>query len=111
MLYLFELQDFVGYTWNITTDKLEPVDMVILSVGIEPGENAAELSKMLGISTDDDGWFSSPNHLLDPVATGSEGITIAGVCEGPKDIPDTVVQASAAASRVLQRILTGVSSQ
>ena len=47
------------------------------------------------------------NYLSEPTSTFTGGITIAGVCQGPKDIPDTVAQASAAASRVLQTILKG----
>ena len=83
------------------------VDMVVLAVGIEPCEDAGILSTLLGISSSDDGWFMEANLISDPVNTFSGGISIAGVCQGPKDIPDTVVQASAAASRVLQSILNG----
>ena len=59
---------------------------------------------MLGISVDCNGWFNELNYISDPVNTLSSGILIAGVCQGPKDIPDSVAQASAAASRVLQSI-------
>jgi len=83
----------------------QEVDMVILSVGLEPREDAADLSKMLGIAVNEDGWFTEANYNSDSTNTFVGGVTIAGVCQGPKDIPDTVAQGAAAASRVLQSIL------
>ncbi len=83
----------------------QEVEMVILSVGLEPRSDAAELSKMLGIAVDEDGWFTEANYNTDSTNTFVGGVTIAGVCQGPKDIPDTVAQGAAAASRVLQSIL------
>jgi heterodisulfide reductase subunit A len=83
------------------------VDMVILAVGLEPSEDALKISEMLGIPLSEDGWFKEANYNSDPVNTIAGGVFIAGVCQGPKDIPDTVAQASAAASRVLQVILKG----
>jgi heterodisulfide reductase subunit A len=85
----------------------QKVDMVVLAVGLEAGEDAEELSRMLGIARSEDGWFIESNYIADPVNTYSGGISIAGLCQGPKDIPDTVAQASAAASRVLQSIVKG----
>lgn len=85
----------------------QKVDMVILAVGLEPREDAGELADMLGIRTTDDGWFMEANAVSNPVNTFTGGIAIAGVCQGPKDIPDTVAQASAAASRVLQSVVKG----
>ena len=82
----------------------QKVDMVILAVGTEPAADAASIAGILGISVDLDGWFNELNYISDPVSTLSSGIFIAGVCQGPKDIPDSVAQASAAASRVLQSI-------
>ena len=82
----------------------QEVDMVILAVGLEPSDGANELSKMTGVELDSDGWFVESDSLLDPVSTKRQGITIAGVCQGPKDIPDSVAQASSAAARVLQSI-------
>jgi heterodisulfide reductase subunit A2 len=85
----------------------QKVDMVILAVGLEPRPDSAELAKMLGIEQTEDGWFMEANNASNPVNTYTGGISIAGVCQGPKDIPDTVAQASAAASRVLQSIVKG----
>ena len=83
------------------------VDMVVLSVGLEARADAAGVAGMLGIRQGEDGWFVESNYLSEPTSTFSGGIRIAGTCQGPKDIPDTVAHASAAASRVLQTILRG----
>jgi len=85
----------------------QDVDMVILAVGLEPRQDASDISKILGIKTDEDGWFDEVNYISNPTNTFSGGITLAGVCQGPKDIPDTVAQASAAASQVIQNIING----
>lgn len=82
-------------------------DMAILAVGLEPNADAEKLAKILNISRSGDGWFVESNYISDPVNTFTGGIHIAGLCQGPKDIPDTVAQASAAASRVLQSISNG----
>ncbi len=82
----------------------QKVDMVILAVGTEPRTDSEKIAEMLGITIDSYGWFKEFNYISDPVNTFSGGIAIAGACQGPKDIPDSVAQASAAASRVLQSI-------
>jgi heterodisulfide reductase subunit A len=84
-----------------------PVDMVILSVGLEPRCDAKETAKRFGISCSADGWFIEKHPKLDPVSTMTEGIFIAGCVTGPKDIPSTVAQGAAAAARVLGRIAQG----
>jgi heterodisulfide reductase subunit A len=96
-------------TEDILNDELieQEVDMVILAAGLEARDESRELGKMLGISSGEDGWFQEANYNTDPVNTYSGGISIAGVCQGPKDIPDTVAQASAAAARVIQTIVKG----
>lgn len=92
---------------DMISDRLleQEIDMVILSVGLEPDPESAMLAEMLGITVDENGWFTEANYQNEPVNTHA-GITIAGVCQGPKDIPDTVAQASAAASRVIKNIMT-----
>jgi heterodisulfide reductase subunit A len=82
-----------------------PVDMVILSAGLEPRWDAKEVAHRFGLSCSADGWFIERHPKLDPVATMTEGIYIAGCAQGPKDIPASVAQGSAAAARVLGRIL------
>ena len=84
-----------------------PVDMVILATALEARADASEVGKLLTISRSADGFFLERHPKLDPVATMTEGVFIAGCCQGPKDIPDTVAQASAAATRVLALISKG----
>jgi heterodisulfide reductase subunit A len=84
-----------------------PVDMVILSVGLEPVADSEALAGMLGIARDADGWYSERDYNADPTGTERGGIFVAGVCQGPKDIPDTVAQASGVAARVLKSIISG----
>jgi len=84
-----------------------PVDMVILSVGLEPRQDAKEVAKLFGISCSADGWIIEKHPKLDPVVTMTEGILVAGCAQGPKDIPATVAQGAAAAVRVLARIQQG----
>jgi heterodisulfide reductase subunit A len=78
-----------------------PVDMVILSAGLEPRADAKAVAKQFGISCSMDNWFTERHPKLDPVATMTEGVFIAGVCQGPKDIPVSVAQGAAAAARVV----------
>ncbi|MDJ0835393.1 MAG: CoB--CoM heterodisulfide reductase iron-sulfur subunit A family protein [Acidobacteriota bacterium] len=77
-----------------------PVDMVILSAGMEARHDSQELAKRFGLGCDFDGFFVERHPKLDPVATMTEGIFIAGACQGPKDIPASVAQGAAAAARV-----------
>jgi heterodisulfide reductase subunit A2 len=84
-----------------------PADLVILMVGMEAREDSAEVAHLVNISRDKDGWFIESHPKLDPVATTTDGIFIAGACQAPKDIPDSVAQARAAAARVLARIARG----
>jgi len=84
-----------------------PVDMVLLAAGLEPARGAHRLASVLGIRPDDDGWFTELNYNTDPTGTNRGAIHVAGVCQGPKDIPDTVAQASAVAARVLGSVISG----
>ena len=81
-----------------------PLDMVILSAGLEPRADSKAVAKIFGISCSADGWFIERHPKLDPVATMTEGVYIAGVVQGPKDIPASVAQGAAAAARVLGKI-------
>jgi len=85
---------------NIESNELveEEVDMVILCAGIVPALTD-EMRKVLPVPVDDDGFITSIHPKIDPVTTSLEGVFAAGVAEGPKDIPDTVAQASAAAMK------------
>ena len=84
-----------------------PVDMVILSVALEAQPDAEAVARLFNISRSADGFFLERHPKLEPVSTMSDGIFVAGCCQGPKDIPDTVAQASAAAAEVLAMIGKG----
>jgi heterodisulfide reductase subunit A len=84
-----------------------PLDMVILSVGLEPQADAKEVAQLFGISCGFEGWMLERHPKLDPVATMTEGVFVAGCVQGPKDIPATVAQGAAASARILGRIQQG----
>ncbi len=84
-----------------------PVDMVVLMGAIEPQTDAREMGLKCGISCSMDGWYTERHPKLDPVATMTDGIFVAGVCQGPKDIPASVAQGAAAAARVAGMITKG----
>ena len=84
-----------------------PVDMVILSIALEPRADAEAVARLFNISRSADGFFLERHPKLDPVATSTAGVFVVGCAQGPKDIPDAVVQASAAAARVLAMITKG----
>ncbi|MBI5248264.1 MAG: hydrogenase iron-sulfur subunit [Desulfomonile tiedjei] len=75
------------------------MDMVILSVGIKPHKDADKIQRLLNLATDTDGFYMEAHPKLRPVDTTTGGVFLAGAAEGPKDIKDSVTQASAAASR------------
>lgn len=85
-----------------------PVDMVILMAALEPQVDARDVALQFGISCSMNGWFTERHPKLDPVATMTDGIFIAGTCQGPKDIPDSVAQGAAAAARVQGMVTMGV---
>jgi heterodisulfide reductase subunit A len=78
-----------------------PADMVILSAGLSPAHDAKEVSQIFGFGCSANGFYLERHPKLEPVATVTDGIFIAGCCQYPKDIPDTVAQAGAAAAGVL----------
>jgi len=84
-----------------------PVDMVILGVGLEPRTDATEVRRLFNISCSSEGWFLERHPKLAPVNTFTDGIFLAGCCQGPKDIPDTVAQAGAAAAEAFQLLDLG----
>ncbi len=84
-----------------------PVDMVILMGAIEPQADAKELGLKCGISCSMAGWYTERHPKLDPVATMTDGVFVAGACQGAKDIPASVAQAAAASARVAGMISRG----
>jgi heterodisulfide reductase subunit A len=76
-------------------------DMVVLATAMEARGDAREMARRLGISIDQDAWFSEAHPKLRPVEVLTSGVYLAGACQYPKDIPDTVAQASGAAAKVV----------
>jgi len=85
-----------------------PADMVILCCALEPRSDVEKVGSLFGINRRADGFFLERHVKLDPVATPTDGVFIAGCCEGPRDIPDTVAQAEATAAKALSLISRGV---
>jgi heterodisulfide reductase subunit A len=84
-----------------------PVDMVVLCAGLEPQADAEKVARLFSLGRRADGFFLERHVKLDPVKTMTDGVFIAGCCEAPKDIPDTVAQAKAAAAEVLNLLARG----
>ena len=84
-----------------------PLDMVVLAVGLEPQPDALNVQRLFGIGCSMDGFFLEKHPKLAPAPTYTDGIFIAGVCHGPKDIPDTVMQAGYAAAEAIALADTG----
>jgi heterodisulfide reductase subunit A len=83
------------------------VDMVILSTGFEPQADTAQVASLFGVSRSPDGFFLEKHPKLAPVETATEGIYVAGACQSPKDIPDSVAQAGCAAAAALSLLDQG----
>jgi len=97
----------IGEDTLVGRQRRVPVDMVVLSTALEPRADAGEVGRMFSISRSADGFFLEKHPKLDPVATMNDGIFVVGCCQSPKDIPNTVAQASAAAARALATISAG----
>lgn len=83
------------------------VDMVLLSTGVEPNSDQSHVAKTFGISLSPDGFFLEKHPKLAPVETATDGVFLAGGCQGPKDIPDSVAQGGAAAAAALSLMDAG----
>jgi heterodisulfide reductase subunit A len=84
-----------------------PVDMVILSVGMQARADSKEVVQLFGLGCDFSGFFIERHPKLDPILTMVEGIFIAGTCQGPMAIPETVAQGAAAAARAASLVSQG----
>jgi heterodisulfide reductase subunit A len=82
-------------------------DLVVLAVGMECRSDVGELSTLLKLPRSSDGFFLELHPKLRPVDTAVDGVYLAGCCQGPKDIPDTVAQAKAAASSAMIPLIRG----
>ena len=78
-----------------------PVEMVVLALGMEPQGDAPALANLFGIACGEQGFFSERHLKFAPVQTAVEGVFIAGACQGPKDVPESVAQGGAAAAGAL----------
>jgi len=76
-------------------------DLVVLAAAIEPDKSARPLATMLTASMDTNDFFTEAHPKLRPVESPTAGVFLSGVCQGPKDIPETVSQAGAAAAKVI----------
>jgi heterodisulfide reductase subunit A len=84
-----------------------PIDMIVLMLGLEPQEDATHVRHMMNMSCSSEGFFLEKHPKLAPVNTNTDGVFLAGCCQGPKDIPDTVAQAGAAAAEAMALIDKG----
>ena len=84
-----------------------PVDMVVLSVGLQPQADAGNVASLFGISRTADGFFAEAHPKLRPVETNTDGVFLAGCAQGPRDVPDTVAHAGAAASMAIALLNRG----
>ena len=90
---------------KLSREQIEvPADMVILMVAKEAHESSRKLAHSVGISMCGNQFFIEKHPKLDPVATTTDGVYVVGSCQAPKDIPDSVAQARAAAARILATI-------
>ena len=96
-------KQLVVHASNVNTGELMNIraDMVVLATAIRPDSTAKKIATMLSASTDTNNFFTEAHPKLRPVESPTAGIFLSGVCQGPKDIPETVSQAGAAAAKVI----------
>jgi heterodisulfide reductase subunit A len=94
---------------NTATGRLETheLDMLVLAIGVKPASTTQKLQEMLGLQLTPDGFFLEAHPKLQPVDAATRGIFYAGCAEGPKDIKESVTQASAAAARAIRLMHKG----
>ncbi len=83
------------------------VDMVVLATAMEAQRDASKVAATFGISRSASGFFQEAHPKLRPFHTNTDGVFLAGTCQSPKDVPDTVAHASAAAAEVLSLLSRG----
>ena len=80
---------------------LKEADMVVLAAAIEPNPDVRKIATMLTASIDTNNFLTEAHAKLRPVESPTAGVFLSGVCQGPKDIPETVSQAGAAAVKAI----------
>jgi len=95
--------------YESNTNKLLEIqtDLVVLASGLVPSPDFTKLQRILRIPRSPDGFFSETHPKLQPLETPTRGIFLAGACQSPKDIPDTISQASGAAMKAAELLATG----
>jgi len=107
------IDEIDGLLWVRAEDTLSerliniPVEMVILCTAMEPRSDVNEVARIFGINTGSDGFYQEEHPKLEPVSTPTSGVFLAGACQSPKDIPDTVAQAKGAAAEALALSASG----
>jgi heterodisulfide reductase subunit A len=91
------------------TNKLLEVhaDLIVLSIGLVPSPDLGKISALFHTSRSSDGFLLEAHPKLRPLESAMAGVFLAGACQGPKDIPDTVAQASGAAAKAIDLLVTG----
>jgi heterodisulfide reductase subunit A len=84
-----------------------PADLVVLAVGLQPRGSTADVATLLRLSNSADGFLAEAHPKLRPVDTAVAGVFLAGCCQGPKDISDSIAQARAAAAAALVPLMRG----
>ncbi|MBS3783507.1 MAG: CoB--CoM heterodisulfide reductase iron-sulfur subunit A family protein [Anaerolineae bacterium] len=101
--------------WGVDTLSNQPIgvaaDLVVLATAMLPSDQALDIAQKLRVSADEYGFFSEAHPKLRPVESLTAGIFLAGAAQGPKDIPETVSQASGAAAKVLRLFSHDVMTQ
>ena len=95
--------------YESNTQKLLEIhaDLIVLASGLTPGADFSKVQEVLRIQRSPDGFFLEAHPKLQPLETPTRGIFLAGTCHSPKDIPDTVAQASGAAMKAVELLITG----
>lgn len=89
-------------TFNRPVEVL--MDMVVLSVGMEPSEGTRQMADLLGLQQEHRGWIATPGAPLDTVNTGVEGVFVAGAAAGPRDLEDSISSGGAAAMKAVSML-------
>jgi heterodisulfide reductase subunit A len=103
-------RDLILTVENTATNEMDThhADMIVLAVGVEPPADMKATQEMLSLQTTSDGFYLEAHPKLQPVDSATRGIFFAGCAEGPKDIKDSVTQASAAAARAMRLMNPGM---
>ena len=100
-------QGSINYKTADSSKKNLQVDMVILATAIEPTPDASKLAEITSISQGDGGFFAEEHEKLGPVSTSTDGVYIVGCAQGPKNIPETIIQSEAATGKILSSLVPG----